>query len=298
MSEVAVAVRGVDEDEEWGLIRTLSEQRYLQSLERGLAILECFTPERSVLGIADLADALGMRRSTTHRYVITLAKLGYLRQVEKRKYRLALRVTDLGMSAMSSTSLQEHARPHLEELRRRTGFTATIAVLDGSEVLFVDRVSGNRRGLRQIDLVRAPGSRVPAYCTALGKLLLAYLPDQERQFVVGQMTLTKSAPNTILSKRALRAALQRICGRGLATAEEELAPELCSIAAPVRSGGNETVAALGLDASSSTVAMGSLVDGLGPHLISTADRISARLGFRREDERQDSGRRVDRVDRG
>src|ERR1700723_223939 len=73
------------------------EARYSQSLERGLAILECFTPERPLQGIAELADALGMSRSTTHRYVITLVALGYLRQGERRKYRLALRVTDLGL---------------------------------------------------------------------------------------------------------------------------------------------------------------------------------------------------------
>ncbi len=299
MSRVAVAVRRVDADGECGSIPTLTEPRYSQSLERGLAILECFTPERSVLGISDLADALGMSKSTTHRYAITLTRLGYLLQVEKRKYRLALRVTDLGMSAMSSMSLQAHARPHLEDLRRRTGFTVTIAVLDGPEVLLVDRVSGDRRGLRQIDLVQIPGSRkVPAYCTALGKLLLAHLPEYEQQATVTQMRLTKSARNTISSKTALRAELQRIRGQSVATAEEELAPKLHSIAAPVRSNGKETVAALGLDAPSSTITMGNLVDGLGPHLISTADRISARLGFRREDELQGSGLWVDRADRG
>jgi IclR family pca regulon transcriptional regulator len=298
MPRVAIAVRRVDADGgEWVSTPTLAEPRYSQSLERGSAILECFTPERPVLGIADLADALGMRRSTTHRYAITLTKLGYLLQVEKRKYTLTLRVTDLGMSAMNSTSLRAHARPHLEELRRRTGFTVTIAVLDGPEVLLVDRVSGDRRGMRQIDLIQTPGSRVPAYCTALGKLLLAHLPEYEQQAVVTQMTLSKSARNTISSKRALRIELQHIRQQSLATAEEELAPKLHSIAAPVRSS-SETVAALGLDAPSSVITMGSLVEGLGPHLISTADRISARLGFRREDELQGSGLWVDRADKG
>ena len=276
----------------------LREHRYSQSLERGLAILGCFTPERRVLGIADLADALGMSRSTTHRYATTLTRLGYLMQVEKRKYRLALRVTDLGMSAMNSMSLQEHARPDLEELRRRTGFTVVLGVLDGPEVLLVDRVCGERPGLRQIDFVHAPGLRVPAYCTALGKLLLAHLPEDEQQAIVTRMTLTKGARNTISSTRALQTELQRIRRHSLATAEEELAPKLHSIAAPVRSDNNETVAALGLDAPSSTITMRNLVDGLAPHLISTADRISARLGFRREDELQGSGLWVDGADGG
>jgi IclR family transcriptional regulator, pca regulon regulatory protein len=284
MRKVAVAVHRVDEDGEWVSIPTLREPRYSQSLERGLAMLACFTPERPVWGIADFADALGMSRSTTHRYAITLTRLGYLLQDEKRKYRLTLRVTDLGMSALNSTSLQVNARPYLEELQRRTGFTVTIAVLDGPEVLLVDRVCGERRGLRQIDLALIPGSRVPAHSTALGKLLLAHLPDQAQRFVVNQLMLTKSARNTISSKRALRAKLKEIRGQSLATADGELAPNLYSIAALVRSGGSETVAALGLDVPSTTITMSGLVDALGPHLISTADRISARLGYRREDE--------------
>ncbi len=89
------------------------DPRYSQSLERGLAILACFTPPRPMLGIADLADELGMSRSTTHRYVVTLLALGYLEQETTRKYRLGLRVTDLGMSALNSTGLPEHARPYL-----------------------------------------------------------------------------------------------------------------------------------------------------------------------------------------
>ena len=98
-------------------IPDLSEPRYSQSLERGLAILECFTPETPVLGIADIAERLGMSRSTTHRYVTTLLALGYLEQGAKRKYRLGLRVTDLGMAALNETSLREHAHADLAELR-------------------------------------------------------------------------------------------------------------------------------------------------------------------------------------
>ena len=85
-----------------------------------------------MLGIADIADELGMSRSTTHRYVITLVALGYLEQGASRKYRLGLRVTDLGMSALNSTGLREHARPYLEELRQRTSYTVNLSVLDGA----------------------------------------------------------------------------------------------------------------------------------------------------------------------
>jgi IclR family pca regulon transcriptional regulator len=272
--------------DEWApAIPTLQEPRYSQSLERGLAILGCFTPARPVLGIADLADELGMSRSTTHRYVITLTRLGYLEQGVKRKYHLTLRVTDLGISAMNGMTLFEHAHPYLEELRARTGFTVSAAVVDGPELLLVDWLRGGRRGQRLIDLGLAPGSRLPLYATAAGKLLLANLPDQDQRERIAELQLAKHAPNTIKSKTALRQELGRVREESIVVAEEELAPGLYEIAAPVRSSGSDVVAVAAMTAHSSMIAMEEFVDALGPHLISTADRISARLGYRRDDER-------------
>src|SRR5262249_24881276 len=155
--------------------------------ERGLAILGCFTPSRPVLGIADIADELGMSRSTTHRYVITLVALGYLEQGASRNYRLGLRVTDLGMGALNSTGLKEHARPYLEELRQRTSYTAALTVLDGTDALYVDRLRSFRRSLGQSELDLQPGSRVPLYCTAAGKVLLAYLPEAQERELLGSL---------------------------------------------------------------------------------------------------------------
>lgn len=265
-------------------VPSLREPRYSQSLERGLAILGCFTPERPVLGIADIADDLGMSRSTTHRYVITLVALGYLEQGASRKYRLGLRVTDLGMSALNSTGLREHAHPYLEELRQRTSYTVNLAVLDGEEILYVDRARSFRRGQSKIDLNLHPGSRLPAYCTAMGKLLLAHLPDDQQRDLLGSMKLTKRGPNTITSKKALRDELDEVLDAGFAVNDQELAPELHSISAPVRNEAREVVAAVNMAAHSSMISLKELVDALGPHLISTADRISARLGYRRDDE--------------
>jgi IclR family pca regulon transcriptional regulator len=280
----AAAAKPTDQEPAWS-IPSLREPRYSQSLERGLAILGCFTPARPVLGIADIADELGMSRSTTHRYVITLVALGYLEQGASRKYRLGLRVTDLGMSALNSTGLREHARPFLEELRQRTSYTTSLGVLDGSEVLYVDRARSFRRGQNQIDLGLQPGSRVPAYCTAMGKLLLAYLPDSQQRDVLTEIKPSKRGPKTITSKKALRAELEKVRDAGFAVDDEELAAGLYAIAAPVRNEGRDVVAAVNLAAHSSMIALEELVDALGPHLVSTADRISARLGYRRDDER-------------
>jgi IclR family pca regulon transcriptional regulator len=265
-------------------IPSLREPRYSQSLERGLAILSCFTPKRPVLGIADIADELGMSRSTTHRYVITLLALGYLEQGASRKYRLGLRVTNLGMSALNSTGLREHAHPYLEELRQRTSYTTSLAVLDGTDLVYVDRARSFRRGQDSIDLDLHPGSRLPAYSTAMGKILLAYLPESEQRELLASMKLSKQGPNTITSKKALREELDEVREEGFAVNDEELAADLYSIAAPVRNEAREVVAAINVAAASSVISLEEMVDALTPHLLSTADRISARLGYRRADE--------------
>jgi len=281
----AAAAKPTDREPAWS-IPSLREPRYSQSLERGLAILGCFTPERPVLGIADIADELGMSRSTTHRYVITLVALGYLEQGASRKYRLGLRVTDLGMSALNSTGLREHAHPYLEDLRQRTSYTTSLGVLDGSELLLVDRVRSYRRGQNQIDLGLQAGSRVPAYATAMGKLLLAFLPDGQQRDLLADIKPSKLAPKTITSKKGLRSELEAIRDDAFAVDEEELAPGLIAIAAPVRNEAREVSAAVSLAAPSSMISLEELIDALGPHLVSTADRISARLGYRRDDERK------------
>ncbi len=261
--------------------RRLHEPRYSQSLERGLAILGCFTPERPVLGIAEIADELGISRSTTHRYVITLFALGYLEQDSSRRYRLGLGVTDLGMSVLNATGLREHAHPYLQELRRDTSYTVSIAALNGADIVYVDRAPSFRN---YVDLGLDTGSRLPAYATAMGKVLLASLPEREQSELLASIKLTQRGPNTITSKNALRVELEQIREEGFAVNDQELAEGVHAIAVPVRAISGKVVAALGLSADTSTISLEELVDALGPHLVSTADRISARLGYRRHDE--------------
>jgi IclR family transcriptional regulator, pca regulon regulatory protein len=260
-------------------IPSLREPRYSQSLERGLAILSCFTPQRPVMGIADIADELGMSRSTTHRYVITLVALGYLEQGASRKYRLGLRVTDLGMSALNSTGLREHSRSPLRELRQSTSYTVNLSVLDGADILYIDRARSFRQGQSKIDLGLHPGSRLPAYCTAMGKVLLANLSENEQQDLLADVKLTKRGPNTITNRKALREELEEVRETGFAVNDEELAPELHSISAPVRNATGKVIAAVNMATHASMISLEELVDALGPHLISTADRISVSLGY-------------------
>ncbi|HYM46686.1 MAG TPA: IclR family transcriptional regulator [Solirubrobacteraceae bacterium] len=266
-------------------IPDLAEPRYSQSLERGAAILECFTPEHPLLGIADVAGRLGMSRSSTHRYMSTLVALGYLEQGERRKYRLTLRVTRLGMSALSATGLREHAHADLLVLSSRTGYATALATLDGAEVVYVDRVRGLRRLSDRADVAPAPGSRLPAHCVAVGKVLLAHLPERERRQALVPMTLRLRGPNTITSRATLQRELEQVREDAFAVEDEELAPQRIAIAAPLLDHSGEVTAAIELTANTAAIAIEELVDALGPHLVATADHISARLGYRRAGER-------------
>lgn len=281
---VSPRVAGNSRDNESWRVLSLQDPRYSQSLERGLTILESFTPEHPWLGISDIADSLDMSRSTTHRYVITLAALGFLVQGPDRRYKLSLRVTDLGMATLNSTSLHEHSRPYLEELRRRTSYTANLAVLDGPEILYVDRARSLRPGQGKIDLNLRPGSRLPAYCTSMGKVLLAYLPAFEQRDLISATTLTRRGQNSIMSKKALYAELEEVVEEGMAVNDEELAAGLVSIAAPLRTESRDVVASINLAAHTSMISLEEMVDQLSSHLLATSDNISARLGYRRDDE--------------
>jgi IclR family transcriptional regulator, pca regulon regulatory protein len=254
---------------------------YSQSLERGLAILSTFEPERPLLGISDLARALGLNRSTTHRYVGTLTALGYLQQDgATRKYGLGPRVLDLGFSALNSMELPAIARPHLQELSDETGHTVNMAILDGAEIVYVERVRSSRAGQADIDLDLHVGSRLPAYCTSMGKILLAHLAPEERNRLLDEMRLAKRGPNTVTDRGALVTELDRVRDAGLAVNNEELAYGLRSIAAPIRGRSGQVDAAVNLAVHRTMVSIGDLIERLGPALTRAADEISARMGYR------------------
>jgi IclR family pca regulon transcriptional regulator len=251
--------------------------RFSSSLVAGLAILNCFSAEQPVLGIANLASELSMSRSTTHRYASTLVALGYLEQDQARRYRLAPRVVDVGMSVLDSMALRGKAREHLRELREQTGRTVSLAVLDGHDVRYVDRLRGWRRGQHAVDLDLGVGARLPAHCSAMGKVLLANLPEREREQAVAGLELTRRGPNSITSKRALRAELDHVRAAGLALGDEELAPGVRTLAAPVVGPDDEVIAAIGMPVPADAFTPAELQDVLGVPLRAAAKRISAAL---------------------
>jgi IclR family pca regulon transcriptional regulator len=254
---------------------------YSQSLERGLAILSTFKPARPLLGISELARAVGLNRSTAHRYVGTLTALGYLQQDRAtRKYRLGPRVLDLGFSAINSMELPELARPHLQHLSDDTGHTVNMAILDGTEIVYVERVRSSQSGQSEIDLNLHVGSRLPAYCTSMGKVLLAFLPHDERAAVLDATKLVSRGPNTVTQRRRLESELVRVRDEGLAVNNEELAYGLRSIAVPVHGRSGDVEAAINIAVHRTMVSLEHLIARLGPALRRSAADISARAGYR------------------
>jgi IclR family pca regulon transcriptional regulator len=262
-------------------LRESHDGSYSQSLERGLAILSAYTSTRPLLGVSELSREVGLSRSSAHRYIATLAALGYLEQDRAtRKYRLGPRVLDLGFSAINSMELRQIAAPALQALSDRTGHTVNMAVLDGADIVYVERCRSASRGQRDIDLNLHVGSRLPAYCTSMGKVLLAGLPPDQLDHRLAEFELARRGPNTIVGRAALLEELGRVRARGLAVNNEELAYGLRSIAVPVSGQEASVVAAINLAVHRSLVSMEDLIVRLGPVLQCTAREISARIGLR------------------
>jgi DNA-binding IclR family transcriptional regulator len=196
-------------------------------------MLTCFTAERCLRGIADMAEELDLGRSTTHRYATTLVTLGYLEQTPSRKYRLSSRVSDIGLSLLDSMVVRRVAREHLRELRTQTGRTVSLGILGGARVVYIDRWQGSRQGQYAVDAGTGLGTHSPVHCTAAGKALLARLPAAEQKEILVKLRLTKHGPKTIRGKTALRAELERIVAEGVAVEDEELLSGRRAIAAGV-----------------------------------------------------------------
>jgi IclR family transcriptional regulator, pca regulon regulatory protein len=252
-----------------------------QSLARGLAILSSFRSDRALIGISELSRGLELSRSTVHRYVATLAKLGYLQQdPDSKRYRLGPKVLDLGFSALNSMDLLAIAAPHLRRLSDDTQRTVNLAILDGTDVVYIERCRAARPGQQEIDLNLHVGARLPAYCTAMGKAILAFMPDEGLDEVIAQIDFLPRGPNTLTDPAAFRRELAAIRDSGLAVNDEELAYGLRSIAAPIYSHSGDVAAALNLAIHRTVVSMEELTARYGPAVVEAAHDISLSMGHR------------------
>ncbi len=255
---------------------TSHEGRYSQSLERGLAILKAFTPERPWLGIAEIAEALDMSRPTTHRYASTLVALNFLEQGPMRKYRLGMRAGDPGRSAIATTALGKLSHEHVSNLRNRSSCTASIALLDGTDIVYVDRARSSAQGQIEVTARLGRGSRLPASETALGRVLLAHLPEPEMDATLDD----HAAPPEHAERKELTVELERIREQGWAIADQIHVEGQRCVAAPLRSRAGEVIGALDIAAANSAFRRSQVLERLMPLVVASAEEISKQLGYK------------------
>ena len=240
-------------------------------LEKGLAIIEAFGISRGPLTLTEAAQITGHTKAAVRRSLLTLCKLGYAVQ-SGRQFRLAPRSLRLGHAYVASDALAKVAQPILERTSERTHESASIAVLDAQDAVFVAR-STHRRSLSS---GLGVGARLPAYCSATGRVLLSAMKLAEIEFLLNRMSRPALTPHTRVSIREILREIALVRSNGYAINDEELEIGLRSLAVPVRTGRGELIAAMSLSVSTSRMTRDEAIERLLPEL-ETARRSFASL---------------------
>lgn len=249
---------------------------HVEALGRGLAVLSAFAQPVKTLSLTQIATACGLGKSTTFRLVHTLEEAGFLaRNNDSKRYRLSIKVLELGLAALSSLELRKAARPILEDLSRSCNETASLSLLDGRDVVYLDRV----RNRSIVGVVLELGSRIPAHCASMGKVMLADLPAEDLVALLGASPLEPRTKNSILEVAALEEELHTIRANGYALNDEELEVGLRAVAAPVKDHTGTVVAAINLTGSIHTISRERLEHDLAPKTCAAGRAISKALGF-------------------
>ena len=243
---------------------------FVEALARGLDILAVFDGAHRRMSLSEVASAAELARPTARRLLLTLQELGYVRSVEGG-YELTPKVIGLGMSYISSLGLWEVARPHLEALVRRTGESSSMAQLDGSDIVYVARVSVPKIIALRVEI----GTRFPAPQTSQGKVLLANLAGPELERVLAEPSRAGLPPYIGRTVEQLHAELTQVRARGWALADEELAPGVRSVAVPVRDGTGAVRAAMNVTVHAAETSTEVLLEEHLPRLLRTAGDLSA-----------------------
>lgn len=245
---------------------------HVQSLARGLAVIRAFDASRPELTLSEVARETNLTRAAARRFLHTLVDLGYVR-TDGRLFALTPRILELGYAYLSSLSLPEVAQPHLERLVAEVQESASVAVLDDVDVVYVARVATSRIMRVTINI----GTRFPAHATSMGRALLAGLPAAELDAYFERVQLHQYTAQTVTSPAKLRAELERVQTQGWAYVDQELEEGLRSIAAPIRSASGRVVAAINMSSHASRTSVDSARRNLLPPLLATAARIEADL---------------------
>ena len=245
---------------------------FVQSLERGLAVIRAFDAAHPELTLSEVAAATGVTRAAARRFLLTLAKLGYVRS-DGRFFSLTPRLLELGYAYLSSLSLPEVAEPHLEALVAELNESSSVSVLDLPDVVYVARVPTARIMTVSISV----GTRFPAYAPSMGRVLLAGLPDEALDDYLGRVSLQRLTPRTVATVAALRTELARVRAQGWALVDQELEEGLRAVAAPIRDRSGRTIAAVNVSSHASRTSLEAMRRKLVPPLLAAAARIAADL---------------------
>jgi IclR family transcriptional regulator, KDG regulon repressor len=217
----------------------------LSTVRNAARLLKAFLTREESIGVSELARRLGLGKSNVHRLLTTLVAEGLVEQDPRTGgYRLGIVMFELGEAVKVHLDLHAAAGPVLAQLREQTGESSQVGVLDGDEVVYVDRLES----AHSLRLFTETGRRVPAHCTSSGKILLAHRPEADRERFLSTAELPKLTPHTITDPAALRAELVTVRARGWAEAVNERELGVASIAAPIRDIHGEVVAAISIGA--------------------------------------------------
>src|SRR3954453_9853547 len=243
---------------------------FVEALARGLDVLACFDADHRRMSLTSVAPAAGLARPTARRLLLTLEELGFVRS-SAGVFELTPKVLTLGTAYVASLGLWDIARPHLEALVARTGESSSMAQLDGSDIVYVARVSVPKLIALRVDI----GTRFPAVQTSQGKVLLAALSPADLGEALAQPSRAGLPPYIGRSPEQLRDELTEVRARGWAVADEELAPGVRSVAVPVRDGTGAVRAAMNVTVHAAETSREQLLHHHLPLLLRTAGDVSA-----------------------
>jgi len=245
---------------------------FVHSLERGLSVIRCFSDERPRLTLSEVARQTGLSRASARRSLLTLQTLGYVSS-DDRQFFLTPRVLTLGYAYLSSLSFADVAQSHLADLANEVHESCSASVLDGFDIVYVARAATKR--IMTISL--SVGTRLPAYATSMGRVLLAALPDDQLNAYLDQGTLAPLTERTIVDRDQLSAELARTRTRGWCLVDQELEDGLRSIAVPVHDASGRVVAAVNTSAHATRVPLTTLQKSFLAKLKDCAAAIDAEL---------------------
>src|SRR6266700_7262365 len=245
---------------------------FVQSLDRGLAVIRAFGPDRERLSLSEVARGTGLTRAAARRFLLTLVKLGYVRN-DGREFSLRPRVLELGYAYLSGLALPEVAAPHLEELVAKLHESSSISVLDGHHIVYVARVATKRIMTVAISV----GTGFPAYAASMGRVLLAGLSEEELDKYLAEATFEAFTAHTVTDPDRLREIVRGVAEQGYSIVDQELEEGLRAIAAPIRDSSGVVTAAINVSAHASRHSPDAMLTQILPALRHTAAQIEADL---------------------